>query len=78
MRFIYDNCTSFNICIAKILQALANSLKSAAGKLYPLKCDVSKETDITEAFKWIKAKVGGVDILVNNAGGGFYNTLTGI
>jgi NAD(P)-dependent dehydrogenase (short-subunit alcohol dehydrogenase family) len=56
---------------------LSNSLKSATGKLYPLKCDVTKETEITEAFKWIKAKVGGVDILVNNAGVATFNSLTG-
>jgi NADP+-dependent farnesol dehydrogenase len=56
---------------------LANSLKSATGKLYPLKCDVSKESDVKEAFKWINAKVGGVDILVNNAGVAVFNSLTG-
>jgi NADP+-dependent farnesol dehydrogenase len=56
---------------------LANSIKTATGKLYPLKCDVSKESEVTEAFKWIKTNLGGVDILINNAGVGSYNSLTG-
>jgi NAD(P)-dependent dehydrogenase (short-subunit alcohol dehydrogenase family) len=46
--------------------------------LYPLKCDVSKESDVKEAFKWIKAKVGGVDILVNNSGVATFSSLIGI
>jgi NAD(P)-dependent dehydrogenase (short-subunit alcohol dehydrogenase family) len=59
------------------LQSLGKSLKSAKGKLYPLKCDVSKESEITEAFKWIKTNLGGVDILINNAGVASYNRLIG-
>jgi len=38
------------------------------GKLFPFKCDVSKDEDIEEMFKWIKENHGGVDICVNNAG----------
>ena len=49
-------------------QELSKSLQSATGKLYAVKCDVSKESDIETAFKWIKDNLGGVDILVNNAG----------
>jgi NADP+-dependent farnesol dehydrogenase len=60
-----------------IFQELAKSLKSEQGKLHPLKCDVSKESDIKEAFKWVTSNLGGVDILVNNAGVGDYNTLLG-
>jgi NADP+-dependent farnesol dehydrogenase len=56
---------------------LEKSLKSEKGKLYALKCDVSKESEITEAFKWIKTNLGGVDILINNAGVAAFNTLTG-
>jgi hypothetical protein len=56
---------------------MANSLKSAPGKLYPLKCDVRKESDIKEAFKWVKSKLGGADIHVNNAGVADYNNLIG-
>ena len=50
------------------LQELAKSLKSEKGKLYPLKCDVTKESEIKEAFQWIKKNLKGIDILVNNAG----------
>ncbi|XP_021929736.1 farnesol dehydrogenase-like [Zootermopsis nevadensis] len=57
------------------VEALKNSLKSATGKLYPLKCDVSKESEVREAFKWIKTNVGGVDILVNNAGVASFSNL---
>jgi NAD(P)-dependent dehydrogenase (short-subunit alcohol dehydrogenase family) len=53
-----------------MFQELSKSLKSAKGKLYALKSDVSKESDIQEAFKWVKANLGGVDILVNNAAAG--------
>jgi NAD(P)-dependent dehydrogenase (short-subunit alcohol dehydrogenase family) len=68
--FIYDISTN--------LQTLEKSLESATGKLYPLKCDISKESEVAEAFKWIKTNLGGVDILINNAGVASYNTLTGI
>jgi NADP+-dependent farnesol dehydrogenase len=50
-----------------MFQELSKSLKSAKGKLYALKCDVSKESDIQAAFKWVKTNLKGVDILVNNA-----------
>jgi NAD(P)-dependent dehydrogenase (short-subunit alcohol dehydrogenase family) len=60
-----------------IFQEIAKSLQSAPGKLYPLKCDVSKESDVKETFKWVKSNLGAVDILVNNAGVGDYNHLIG-
>jgi NADP+-dependent farnesol dehydrogenase len=50
-----------------VSQELSRSLKSATGKLYAGKCDVTKDSDIETAFKWIKDNLGGVDILVNNA-----------
>lgn len=42
-----------------------------------MKCDVIRETDIKDAFKWIKSNLGGVDILVNNAGVASDNSLMG-
>jgi hypothetical protein len=60
-----------------LLQELEGSLQSAPGKLYALKCDVTKEQEIKEAFKWVKDNLGGVDILVNNAGADRLNTLCG-
>ncbi|XP_069683493.1 farnesol dehydrogenase-like [Periplaneta americana] len=59
------------------VQELNNSLKSAPGKLYPLKCDVTKEEEVKEAFKWVKDNLGGTDILVNNAGIASVSTLGG-
>ncbi|KAJ9585017.1 hypothetical protein L9F63_020627, partial [Diploptera punctata] len=54
---------------------LATKLKSEKGKLHPLKCDVSLENDVREAFEWIKTNLGGVDILINNAGVAKYSNL---
>ena len=50
-----------------VSQELSKSLQSATGKLYAVKCDVTKDSDIETAFKWIKDNLEGVDILVNNA-----------
>ena len=60
-----------------VSQELSKSLKSAKGKLYAVKCDVSKDSDIETAFKWIKGNLGGVDILVNNAAVATQSTLVG-
>ena len=58
-------------------QEMSNTLKSLPGKLYPVKADITKDTDVKDAFKWIKSNLGGVDILINNAGVNIANTLTG-
>jgi NAD(P)-dependent dehydrogenase (short-subunit alcohol dehydrogenase family) len=47
---------------------MAKLLRSEPGKLHPLRCDVTKESDVKEAFKCVKSNLGVVDILVNNAG----------
>ncbi|XP_054269805.1 dehydrogenase/reductase SDR family member 11-like isoform X1 [Macrosteles quadrilineatus] len=49
------------------MQELVDELKDSSGKLYPVKADVTKEEDVTAAFRWIERNVGGVDVLVNNA-----------
>ncbi|XP_033610992.1 farnesol dehydrogenase-like [Cryptotermes secundus] len=54
----------------------AKLLRSEPGKLHPLRCDVSKESNVKEAFKWVKSNLGVVDILVNNAGVCDFNNLT--
>lgn len=38
------------------------------GKLYAIRCDITKESDIKAAFKWVEQNLDGVDVLVNNAG----------
>ncbi|XP_065082197.1 farnesol dehydrogenase-like [Ochlerotatus camptorhynchus] len=44
---------------------LPDSIKS---RLHAIKCDVSKEEDILQTFKWVEEKLGGVAVLINNAG----------
>lgn len=41
---------------------------SKPGKLYAIKCDITKEAEIKQAFEWIEATLHGVDIMINNAG----------
>jgi len=60
-----------------VSQDLSKSLKSATGKLYAVKCDVTNNSDIETAFKWVKDNLGGVDILVNNAAAGLKSPLIG-
>lgn len=47
---------------------LSQELRNAPGKLYSMRADVTNETDIIDAFNWIKHNVGVVHILINNAG----------
>lgn len=56
----YLLCTFFE-------QTLADDLKSKSGKLFPLQCDLSNQTDIQRVMEWIEKNLGAVDILINNA-----------
>ncbi len=49
------------------LQEFAASLKGP-GTFVPVKCDVTKESDVIEMFKFAKEKFNGIDVVVNNAG----------
>lgn len=60
-----------------MFQELSRSIKSAKGKLYAVKCDVTMESHIKSAFKWVEENLGGVDILVNNAGVAIDSSLIG-
>ncbi len=52
-----------------VLQQMATRMaKHHPGSFYPVKCDLTKEEDILEAFKFTEDKVGPVSILINNAG----------
>ncbi|XP_037936372.1 farnesol dehydrogenase [Teleopsis dalmanni] len=51
--------------IINLKEELPESTKS---NLHAIKCDVSVEESVLEAFKSVKDKFGGVDILINNAG----------
>lgn len=52
------------------LQEVATTLGDLEGKFYPRQCDLEKESEIREMFKWIEAQeeLGRVDVCVNNAG----------
>lgn len=51
------------------IDALRDNIPSSAkGTLYAIKCDLTKESDIKNAFNWIEANLGGTDIMINNAG----------
>lgn len=51
------------------VEALKKDIPSnSKGKLYAVKCDITKDDDIVRAFGWIMFELGGIDVLVNNAG----------
>jgi len=50
------------------LETLKDQLKDEAGKVIPIKCDVSDKASIDAAFEQIEKEVGTIQILVNNAG----------
>ncbi|KAG5895117.1 hypothetical protein JTB14_008554 [Gonioctena quinquepunctata] len=52
----------------ELIEKLASELYGEKGKLFSFKADLSKEDEITEAFKWTKTNLGPVHILVNCAG----------
>ena len=47
---------------------LVSGLDTDAQNTLVLPCDVSKESDVDDAFKKIGDHFGGLDVLVNNAG----------
>lgn len=57
------------------VEQLANQLQNQSGRLYAVKCDVSKEEDLLAAFKWINNNLGPIYVLVNNAGVGVVSSL---
>ncbi|KAF5281668.1 hypothetical protein FQR65_LT14598 [Abscondita terminalis] len=50
------------------LFALADKLQGQSGKLHPMQCDVTNESELIEVFDWVKKNFDRVDVLVNNAG----------
>uniref|UniRef100_A0A0V0GAH4 Putative dehydrogenase n=1 Tax=Triatoma dimidiata TaxID=72491 RepID=A0A0V0GAH4_TRIDM len=49
------------------LQKLEKECSASSGVLKGLKCDVTKEDDVKEAFKWVDENWGPVHVIVNNA-----------
>ncbi|RZC36476.1 adh short, KR, and/or NAD binding 10 domain containing protein, partial [Asbolus verrucosus] len=52
----------------ELIEEMICTLTDAPGELYAVKCDVTNEEEILEAFSWVKENLGPVHILVNNAG----------
>ncbi|KAL8618793.1 hypothetical protein ACOMHN_000221 [Nucella lapillus] len=52
------------------IQKLEQELSGAAGSVTPVKCDVSKEAEVTAMFQMIRhnSSLGRVDVCINNAG----------
>ena len=38
------------------------------GKIHSVKCDISDEERVAEAFEWVDKNLGAISILINNAG----------
>nr|XP_023022923.1 farnesol dehydrogenase-like [Leptinotarsa decemlineata] len=50
------------------MEELARTLSGKRGYLYPVKCDITVESDILDAFQYVKNNLGPIHVLVNNAG----------
>lgn len=53
---------------AELIEKCSGELQNKKGKLYAIKTDVSKESEILKAFQWVSDNLGPVSVLVNNAG----------
>ena len=51
--------------------AAAAELSQQGGKVHGIALDVSDDTSVAAAVRWIESKFGRLDVLVNNAGGNF-------
>jgi NAD(P)-dependent dehydrogenase (short-subunit alcohol dehydrogenase family) len=60
------------------LKELATEFRQSGGTVLDLTCDVSNETQIAEAFRTIRAKLGEVEVLLYNAGSGVFGTIVEI
>uniref|UniRef100_A0A8D8R2T7 Farnesol dehydrogenase n=1 Tax=Cacopsylla melanoneura TaxID=428564 RepID=A0A8D8R2T7_9HEMI len=50
----------------ELIETLAK--ENPGWKVHALKADVTKDSDVIEAFTWIKNKFGKIDVMINNAG----------
>ncbi|KAH1024571.1 hypothetical protein HUJ05_004033 [Dendroctonus ponderosae] len=50
------------------IEALAQKLAGAKGKLIAFECDITKEDEIVSTFEQIISKLGPISVLINNAG----------
>lgn len=50
------------------MEIAARELSGKRGTFHPIKCDLSVENEIIEAFENIRKSLGPVHVLINNAG----------
>lgn len=50
------------------LQEVADAIRNAGGRAYPVACDVTDPASITAALRDVEAGLGPIDLLVSNAG----------
>lgn len=50
------------------LQEVADAIRNAGGRAYPVACDVTDPASITVALREVEAGLGPIDLLVSNAG----------
>jgi len=54
--------------IERVEELKSKISNGSTGILHAVKCDVTSEEDIRQAFEWTIDNLGGIDVLVNNAG----------
>lgn len=60
------------------IEETVNQITSRGGTATGVECDVTDNSDITDAVDTIVERYGGIDVLVNNAGGAFGLTMDSI
>lgn len=49
------------------IETLAKTFTEGTGKLYAIRCDITREEDVVKYFNWITNNIGPIHILINNA-----------
>lgn len=49
------------------MKQMSEKLLNSSGRLIPIYTDISKESEVIKAFKWIEENLGPIHILINNA-----------
>jgi NAD(P)-dependent dehydrogenase (short-subunit alcohol dehydrogenase family) len=72
----------YRVCIGDIHEARGAetlaSLRALGATAHSLRCDVTSDSDVAGAAKWLEESWGGVDVVVNNAGVAIGGSITEI